>query len=692
MKGVPIFKKIIYSSGFLAIIPAVVVSYFFLPINSKYTLSIEPAAKFNGQFVYTDLNSDSISESVFTGKGTPYFYICARDYNLSYYDQWNLKDSLNPAISDIFFGNYDYDRFQEIYIFTHKGDSLFLNMNEILDPSGTRMDRIFITKIGYLKGEVTSLLKPIGFFDENGDGKDELYFGITTGFAEDPRRVYCYDLVHKNLISSQFTGIICMDPKIADVDGDNKPEIFGDMSACGNFGTKVPFSDSSTWFMVFNDSLRFEFPPEEFRGYANGLQTNFYDNGFEKKYILAHRVGGTDTSVLDSRILVYSPRGKLLKYRLFSDLGIFSNSRLFVNNFVKSNKIYLLYNKFFELNDRLELVRTVDLPFKSQIYSYQADLNADDEDEFLLYSEDEEKLAVYSAGLIKLTEVKFKTPDYLWKFSRHISKDHQQSIFLSSGYNGYFLKLSVNKFYYFGYLVYPGIYLLFFVFIIITKRINTLQIVQKESLNRRLVTLQLQGIKSQLDPHFTFNTLNSIASLIYLEDRQMAYDYMIKFTELLRGMINDAEKVYRSLGEELEFVTTYLDLEKLRFGEKFNYEIFIGEGVSQKEQVPKLVLQTFAENATKHGIMSSAEGGVLKIRVDKEKDYLKLIIEDNGIGREAAEGHSTSTGKGLKLTREFYDILNQINKKPIKHFIIDLYNINGDPSGTRVEVWVPVEE
>jgi len=692
MKGDPIFKKIIYSSGFLAIIPAIVVSFFLLPVGSKYILSIEPTAKFTGQFVYTDLNSDSISESVFTGKGVPYFFICARDYNLRYYDQWNLTDSLNPSISDVFFGNYDHDRFQEVYIFTHKGDSLFLNVNELLDRAGTRLDRIFITKIGYVKGEVTSLLKPAGFFDENGDGRDELYFGITTGFAEDPRRLYYFDLVHKKLHSSQFTGIICLDPKMADVDGDNRPEIFGDMSACGNFGRKVPFSDSSTWFMVFNDSLKFEFPPEEFRGYVNGLQTNYYDNGTEKDYVLAHWVGGTDTTVLDSRILIYSPRGKLLKYRLFSDIGDFQHIRFFVDNHIKSNKIYILENKFFELNDSLELVRTVDIPFKSEIYAYQADLNADGEDEFLLYSEDEEKLAVYNAGLEKLIDIKFKTPDYLWKFSQYLSKDHQRSLFLTSGNKGYFLKLSKSKYHYLGYLAYPGIYLLFLMFIILTKRINTLQVVQKESLNRRLVTLQLQGIKSQLDPHFTFNTLNSIASLIYIEDRQTAYDYMIKFTELLRGMINDADRVYRSLGEELEFVTTYLDLEKLRFGEKFNYEIIIGEGVSQREQVPKLVLQTFAENATKHGIMSNAQGGLLKIMVNKEKDYLKLIIEDNGIGREAAAGHSTSTGKGLKLTREFYDILNQINKKPIRHFIIDLHNEAGDPSGTRVEVWVPVEE
>jgi sensor histidine kinase YesM len=123
-----------------------------------------------------------------------------------------------------------------------------------------------------------------------------------------------------------------------------------------------------------------------------------------------------------------------------------------------------------------------------------------------------------------------------------------------------------------------------------------------------------------------------------------------------------------------------------------NYEIIIGDSVSQNEQVPKLVLHTFAENAVKHGLMASEKGGILKIMIDRENDYLKLTIEDNGIGRERAEGHSSSTGRGLKLTGEFYDILNQINKKPIRHLITDLHDISGNPSGTRVEVWVQVEE
>jgi Histidine kinase len=691
MTGGSLLKKIIYSSWFLAGIPAILILLFLHPIGSKYTLSVEPADKFAGQFVYADLNSDSISEIVHSEKGLPFFFIAARDNDFRFYDQWNLSDSLDPNISEFFFGNYDHDRFQEIYVFTHKEDSLFLNVNELLESSGTKLERIFITQIGYIKGEVTSVLKPGGFFDGDGDGKDELYFSITTGFGLEPRRLYSFDLVHKSLKSSQFTGMIIMNPKMFDMDGDQRPEIFGTMSASGNYRTKVPFSDSSTWFMVFNDKLNFEFPPVEFPGFANGLEIINYDNGTFKGYVLVHLAGGADTTVLKSRIMIYSPEGKLITYRLYSDFGNSRYIRLFVVNHNQSDKIYILEDKFLELNDKLEIVRTIDLPFHSNIIPYQTDLDADGEDEFLLYSEDEEKLAVYNAGLHKITEQRFKTPDHLWKFSHYLSKDHEHKLFLSSGDNGYFLKLKRNNYYYPGYFAYPGIYFFFFFFILLIRRINTWQVAQKESLKQRLITLQLQGIKAQLDPHFTFNALNSVAALIYLEDRQAAYDYMNKFTQLLRGMINDAERIYRSLGEELEFVTTYLDLEKLRFGEKFNYEIEIREGISQSELVPKLVLQTFAENAVKHGIMPSPEGGRLKIRVEKENDYLKLTIEDNGIGRASAAGHSTSTGKGLKITGEFYNILNQINKKPIRHTITDLYNEFGDPSGTRVEVWVPVE-
>ena len=692
MKSIAFLKKIIISSWFLAGIPAFLIIIFLPPLGSKYKLLIEPADKLPLQLVYADLNSDSISETIYASKGIPYFFIAVKDYDLHIYDQWNLADSLDPYLSDFFIGNFDHDRYKEIYVFTHKEDSLFLNMNELLEPSGTKLERVFITKIGYLKGEVAAVLKPAGFFDENGDGKDELYFSISSGFRSGPRRLYSFDLVNKSLKSSKFTGSICLNPKMADMDGDLRPEIFGTMSASGNYRANIPFSDSSTWFMVFNDQLNFEFPPVEFPGFGNGLEINAYNNGATKGYVLVHWAGGADTTVIKSRIMIYSAEGKLIRYRLLSDIGYSRYVTSFVFNHNQSDRIYLVGDKIMELNDQLEVVQKIKLSFHSIIAPFQVDINNDGGDELLIYSEDEEKLAIYSTGLQKLAEQRIKTPDSDWKFSQYFSKNHEHKLFINSSDRGYFLKLNENKNYYLSYLAYPGIYFLFFFFILLIRRINTLQVEQKESLKRRLVTLQLQGIKAQLDPHFTFNTLNSIASLIYLEDRETAYDYMNKFTQLLRSMLNDAERIYRSVREELEFVTTYLDLEKLRFGEKLKYEIEIGEGVNQKEQVPKLVLQTFAENAIKHGIIPSDNGGVLKIRIDKEQDYLKLSIEDNGIGRSRAAGHSTSTGKGLRLTGEFYDILNQINKKPIRHLITDLYDEAGEPAGTRVEVWVPVEE
>jgi len=691
MKAGYVIKKIIFSSGFQAGIPTIILLLFINPLVSQYTLTTKTTGNLTGQSVYSDMNSDSVSESVLTAKGNPYFYLSVRDIESRYYDQWNLKDSLTPSVSGVFFGDYDHDLIQEIYIFTFKRDSLFLNVNEMLQPNGTKMDRIFITKIAYIKGEVTSSLYPAGFFDQNNDGKDEMYFGITSGFAQDPRRLYYYDLVHKTIKSSQFTGIICLDPKMSDIDGDRKPEIFGTFSACGNFGVQVPFSDSSTWFMIFDEDLNFEFPPVEFPGYVNGLETVGYKKGDFNGYLLSHIPFGVDTTLLSARIIMCSADGKILRHRLYSDIGFSGYIRLVTTKSDSEERIYVIKDKVIELNDKLEIVRTVDLPLTSDYIITQSDLNGDSIDEFLFYSEREEKLVVYSDDFRKLADTRFKTPDNYWQTSQYSSKTQEHKLFVESGGYGFFIELKRNNFYYLGYLSSPGIYLLILFFIVVIKRINTFQVVEKESLKQRLVTLQLQAIKAQLDPHFTFNTLNSIASLIYLEDRELAYDFMNKFTQLLRSLINDAEMIYRSLGKELEFVTTYLELEKLRFGEKFNFEVLIGQDVSLSEQVPKLVLHTFAENAIKHGIMSRVEGGTLKISVEKKSKNLVLSIEDNGIGRKKAEGASKSTGKGLKLTGEFYDILNQINKKPIKHLMIDLYDENNEPSGTRVEVWVPVD-
>jgi two-component sensor histidine kinase len=687
-----LLRKIFLTSSFQAAVPAIIIFIFLPSLGSRYNLVVQTVEVIGDQLVYSDLNSDKFSEKLSQGKGVPYYYISVYNANNQIFDQWNLPGKVDHTISKMFTGNFDNDSYEEIYIFTRVEDSLFLNVNELLQPSGTKLERVFITKIGVVNSEVTSFLEPLGFFDENGDGYKEAYFSIATAFTLQPRKIYFYDLINNRLASSQYSASVCLYPEMRDVDSDNRPEIFGLSSASGNYRRNVQYSDSSAWFMVFDDHLEFKFPPVEFPGFANSIETKAYMSDNSNRFILSYWTGGTDTSLMHSQIFIYSNEGKLLRSRLTSEFGFTSVIQPLVIDDVKADRVYLAGEMLLEINDILEVINKIDLPFNTRYYSYKYDLNYDNVEEIILHFFEEDKVVIYNANLQELINVELHIPPEKWRFSQNHSGENNEMTFIQAGTFRCFFKLDKNFYYYLFFLSYPGIYFLFYFFILVIKRFNTYQVVEKEGLRRRLLNLQLQGIKSQLDPHFTFNTLNSIASLIYLEDRQTAYDYMNKFTQMLRVMLNDAERLYRSLGEEIEFVTMYLDLEKLRFGDKFNYLIDIRDGVSQKEQVPKLVLQTFAENAIKHGLMPCSEGGILKITVLIDNDYLKLSIEDNGIGREKSLGRSTSTGKGLKLTGEFYDILNQMNPKAIKYYITDLYKENGTAAGTRVDVLVPVEQ
>lgn len=690
MRRGALFKKLVYSPWLLAALPAVVIMLFLPPLGLHYTLNIEEKGKLFSNETYVDLNADSVTEIVRLGKGFPYYHLLILDNNYRIYDQLNFKDSLDAALSFPFFGNIDNDNFKEIYIFSYKNDSLFLNINEFFDSEGIRMEGQFISKMKPVNNTVTSNVYPAGFYDVSGDGNKELYFTIATGFGLEPRLVYYFDVFTKVLKSSQFLGVNCQFPRFSDADGDNKPEIFGRMSASGNYKVPTPFTDMSTWLMVFDEELNLEFTPDEFPGLTNNLEIYPYSSGDFKGFIMSHNTATADTSVSEPRLLIYSGDGNFVKEKVYSKLGLDGFVALHLVTSGQGDRIFLFEKEVIELNDRLEVVNKIKSPLNQVYFSYVEDIDLNGIKEIILFSAGEEKLIVLNTSLHILAEANLKSSASELKFSHSISSGNRNKLFVTSSDNSWLIEMKNNNLFYLGYLAYPGIYMLLVLFIDGINRINTYKIRQKESLKQRLLTLQLQGIKSQLDPHFTFNALNSIASLIYLDDRQSAYDNMNKFTMLLRSMLNDADRIYRSLGEELDFVTTYLELEKLRFGDKFNFIIEISDEVSQKEQVPKLVLQTFAENAIKHGLMPCTEGGILKIVAAREDNYLKLTIEDNGVGREKTSGKSTSTGKGLKLTGEFYDILNQLNKQAIIHTLTDLYDANGLPAGTRVDVWVPL--
>jgi two-component sensor histidine kinase len=689
MKGVAILRKLFYSSWFLASIPAIVIISFFPPKASRYNLEIEEKGVSLANTVCCDLDSNGTSELINWGVGIPLYHILIRDASYRIYDQINFKDDIDPDLGTFFTGNYDKDRYKEIYVITYHGDSLFLNIIEFFDKEGIKKEHIFISDISSVRGKVTSTFYPAGFFDVNGDGYDELYFIIYTGFGLKPRKVFYYDINKDKLTAGAFTGSIIQAPMMTDADGDGKPEIFGRTGASGNYDAPVPFTDWSSWLMVFDANLKFKFPPVEFKGLTGNVEVKPFTYDGRNVYLVSYTTSAADSMNSKPRLMIFSEEGKLLKERLYRDIDPDLQNAFMVTS--DNGRIRLFANIIVELDSDLKTSRVLELPFNDNFVTpVFTDIDMDGHKDVLLFSMPGHQMAVYNSSLelIGVREINF---DVLYhKISNLVSHENNTKLLLSQQNDSYLLKLVRKKYYYLGFLSYPGVYLLCLLFIMMVRRITTWQISQKEDLKRRLITLQLQGIKSQLDPHFTFNTLNSVASLIYLEDRETAYDYLNKFTRLLRSMLNDAERVYRRLSEELEFVTTYLELEKLRFGDKFEYTIEIGEGVTQREEVPKMVLHTFAENAVKHGIIPKQEGGRLIIKIERQNDYLRLIISDNGIGRASSAGQSSSTGKGLKLTGEFYEILNQINKRHIRHTITDIYNETGEPAGTLAEVWVPV--
>lgn len=223
-------------------------------------------------------------------------------------------------------------------------------------------------------------------------------------------------------------------------------------------------------------------------------------------------------------------------------------------------------------------------------------------------------------------------------------------------------------------------------------RINTKRNNEREKfqLQNQLSEMKLEALRSQMNPHFIFNALNSINRYIIRSDKETASDYLIKFSKLMRLILENSKSSFIPLSNELEALRLYVEMELLRFDNKFEFNINIATDILQdKTQIPPMVLQPFIENAIWHGLMNKKEKGMITVNVEsKSADKLFVIIEDNGAGRQKANEQRSQhahTGKsfGMQITR---DRLAGINGTDKQFRIIDLTDTNNNPAGTRVEL------
>ena len=224
----------------------------------------------------------------------------------------------------------------------------------------------------------------------------------------------------------------------------------------------------------------------------------------------------------------------------------------------------------------------------------------------------------------------------------------------------------------------------------IEKQEQELLNIQKEIAESRLTALQ-----AQMNPHFIFNSLNSINWYILKNRPQEASRYLTKFSKLVRLILDYSKNLTIPFDKELSALKLYLDLEAMRFEHKFEYQIQIDASIELEEVlIPPLILQPFVENAIWHGLLHKKSKGTLLLQVYPENGHLKCIVEDNGIGRKAAnalqsKGQVEHQSKGMKLTNERLQLLHRNFLKEDMIRVIDLEDENNVAVGTRVEVTIP---
>lgn len=213
-----------------------------------------------------------------------------------------------------------------------------------------------------------------------------------------------------------------------------------------------------------------------------------------------------------------------------------------------------------------------------------------------------------------------------------------------------------------------------------------------EEIKRRTLFLQLKALQSQMNPHFIFNALNSILSLILNNKKELAMNYLTKFSRLLRNILDSSKDFKISLTKEIEQLRMYLDLELLRYDQSFTYAIELNTTIdTDMLQIPSMIIQPYIENAIIHGQVNKISNGMINIQFTQDKEILHVKISDNGIGRRKSAENKLEIEKdhkslGMTMTADRLELLNSsVN-------ITDLYDENGNSNGTIIDLSIYIKK
>ncbi|MUU78295.1 tetratricopeptide repeat-containing sensor histidine kinase [Winogradskyella endarachnes] len=226
-------------------------------------------------------------------------------------------------------------------------------------------------------------------------------------------------------------------------------------------------------------------------------------------------------------------------------------------------------------------------------------------------------------------------------------------------------------------------------FILYRRKRDAVSKSKEAEFNAKVSDTELKALRSQMNPHFIFNSLNSIGDYILKNDTQSASDYLSKFAKLMRLTLENSEKKEILLSEDISLLRTYMDIERKRFNNTFTYNIIVDEGLDEDNiLVPPMILQPFIENSIIHGLSHKENSGVLTISFKAKNDMLICSVDDNGIGRKSSATNKANTenkSMGMAITKSRIEIINKLKNTNGNIEIID------KTKGTRIDVSLPMQ-
>jgi two-component sensor histidine kinase len=218
---------------------------------------------------------------------------------------------------------------------------------------------------------------------------------------------------------------------------------------------------------------------------------------------------------------------------------------------------------------------------------------------------------------------------------------------------------------------------------------------EKTRIRQQLNELEQKALRAQMNPHFIFNCLSSIQGFIMTKDFETTNNYLTEFARLIRQTLDNSEKTSISIENEIRYLSSYLEIEKMRYANAFDYSIEVGPEVKQDfTYIPNMLLQPYVENCIRHGLRYKDKDGLIQLKFLQTEKELVCVVQDNGIGRQKAGEFRSQIrieyqSRGMKLTEERVNLLNKNQEEKIRIEVIDLSHDNGEPAGTKVIIHFP---